>query len=575
MIREWLGECDSTHINCRRDTLFPNILPARLIAIGSTSEAKVKIVQTPHRPQYVALSYCWGADQPNSLIGDNLKQYEESIDITSLPKTVQDAIAVTRRLGVEFLWIDSMCILQNSETDKFVEIGKMAGIYNNAYLTIIAAMPSSCEEGFLSTKEFNDSTGLPVPIRLPDNSVGEIILRGGFALGSAHLVEPELEAIMRRAWTFQERFMSKRTLVIHRQLIWMCPQYWGVDGGDLNRRKYHLYVPDLSTTSLSTPTREDWAQISITYSDMQLSYLEDKLPALSSVAEFYALKKKDKYCAGLWNNSLALDLCWDSGYMHHEVLSKDFLKKCIPARVPLRAPGLPSWSFLSIANNRIYYYLSAGKYLRPLIRILSCDCEPASSSAPFGRIGSATLKVVGKALPLRLEGPINEYYWIGASLSFKQEDGKWTCTSEMPTSKWEMESIPADAHAWSWKHTVDSKGNVYICQDTESQPRQIFDLKLHVNIKTDVPWETMVDSDSEARMKDPKYWCDEVWCLPLQLYQDESWDDHGPDKKYINVYGLALKRLPSGEYERVGSFKALKEFAEIVKTFGEEEYSII
>jgi Heterokaryon incompatibility protein (HET) len=99
---------------------------------------------------YVALSYIW-SKKPQTFLTllDNINERMQQIDAKNLPKTIMDAVRCTQGLGLKYLWVDSLCIIQDSDTDKAKEIGRMSGIYKNAYATISAAKATKCEDSFL------------------------------------------------------------------------------------------------------------------------------------------------------------------------------------------------------------------------------------------------------------------------------------------------------------------------------------------------------------------------------------------------------------------------------------------
>ncbi|KAF1967828.1 hypothetical protein BU23DRAFT_437355, partial [Bimuria novae-zelandiae CBS 107.79] len=104
------------------------------------------------RSHYCALSYCWADPQPARTLVGNIEQHKAGIRTLCLPQTLQDAVIFTRRLGLSYLWIDSLCILQDSVQDKHREIAGMASIYQDALVTIAATSASTCIEGFLSDR---------------------------------------------------------------------------------------------------------------------------------------------------------------------------------------------------------------------------------------------------------------------------------------------------------------------------------------------------------------------------------------------------------------------------------------
>lgn len=129
-----------------------------------------------------------------------------AINFDELPKTIRDAIRVTVGLGYSYLWVDSLCIFQDDESDQAREIAKMPLIYRNAIITIVAAMASSSSEGFLSQRTTKSPT--IENIRITD-------VRGKFY--KARMVEVDSSKLGvlpldTRAWALQESLLSARTL---------------------------------------------------------------------------------------------------------------------------------------------------------------------------------------------------------------------------------------------------------------------------------------------------------------------------------------------------------------------------
>jgi hypothetical protein len=109
------------------------------VDVGLTSQY-VRLVHTiGQKGNYIALSHCWGSTNLIRTTTRTLSTHEEGILITDLPKTFRDAISICRYLKVQFLWIDSLCIIQDDEQDWEREASRMADVYANAYLTIAAS----------------------------------------------------------------------------------------------------------------------------------------------------------------------------------------------------------------------------------------------------------------------------------------------------------------------------------------------------------------------------------------------------------------------------------------------------
>jgi hypothetical protein len=137
-------------------------LPARLIEISPdpfhTDQYVVKlVVSRPSVQQYVCLSYRWNQSNLLCTTTTTLAQFADNIPWDKLSRTFKDAISVTYRLGICYLWIDSLCILRDSEEDKSCEVGKMSSIYANASLTLIASKSSS-EDGTCCTHNSQEAS---------------------------------------------------------------------------------------------------------------------------------------------------------------------------------------------------------------------------------------------------------------------------------------------------------------------------------------------------------------------------------------------------------------------------------
>lgn len=120
-VKNWLKECTMNHKACKHNK-SPQ-LPARVIDLGDGKTRALRLVETQQESgTYVALSHCWGPEshQPLRTVAGNLESLKVKIPESQLNKTFLDAIEVCRHLGVRYLWIDSLCIIQDSLEDWFV-----------------------------------------------------------------------------------------------------------------------------------------------------------------------------------------------------------------------------------------------------------------------------------------------------------------------------------------------------------------------------------------------------------------------------------------------------------------------
>lgn len=236
-INNWLRDCRDGHAHCRVTNTGAE-LPSRLLDVGTSAQGAeqlpVRLCSTcdmAQNPLYLTLSYCWGKARFLRLLGENHDECFRGIPESKLPATFRDAVTVTRRLGFRYLWIDSLCIIQDSEADWVAESAKMGDVYRCAVLTISALWGSDPYAGLFTQcrpLSFEDCVlqieGKPVRI-------------------DAH-TRPKIPKgpLLRRGWVFQERVLCPRTLFYSKGTIfWECIQREANDKHDkvlppLNRK---------------------------------------------------------------------------------------------------------------------------------------------------------------------------------------------------------------------------------------------------------------------------------------------------------------------------------------------------
>jgi Heterokaryon incompatibility protein (HET) len=166
-IRRWVRECDETHAKCRSlgpgdSSKFALRLPTRVLDVSSTGGNLSLFVSNGSTGAYAALSHCWGGRQHNITTWATYEAYQRRIELSSLSKTVQEAIRVTQSLGLRYLWVDSLCIIQNDEDDWRNEAMTMSDIYEQAYCTIAAAAAPDGVTGCFA-QSVQDDCLVPLP----------------------------------------------------------------------------------------------------------------------------------------------------------------------------------------------------------------------------------------------------------------------------------------------------------------------------------------------------------------------------------------------------------------------------
>ncbi|KAK4901762.1 hypothetical protein LTR27_001534 [Elasticomyces elasticus] len=218
--RGWLRQCLEIHQNCPQPSR--TFMPRRMVEAtsdGQRSSFRVKDTYPDHVEPYAALSYCWGGDQTFKTTKAKLEHYRNGQAASVLTRTISDALITTMRLGLRYIWVDSLCVIQDDEKDKACEVAQMAKIYVNATVTIIASRAQTAWDGFLGDRPplgaRKPHAVFRLPCEAPNGLRSEIVLVGE----EYEAVEPVEE----RGWTYQERVVSPRTLEFGtKRTFWSC-----------------------------------------------------------------------------------------------------------------------------------------------------------------------------------------------------------------------------------------------------------------------------------------------------------------------------------------------------------------
>ncbi|OCL15185.1 HET-domain-containing protein, partial [Glonium stellatum] len=149
IVRPWLDECVSSHDACR--SRQRSHLPKRVISVGSHDHAPCLYESHGEESDYIALSYCWGLGRSLTTTKSSYAARVTGISWEDFPNTIRDAMIFTQNIGVQFIWIDALCIIQDDAEDWRVEAAKMASIYENALLTLSATASDSTNSGCFPT----------------------------------------------------------------------------------------------------------------------------------------------------------------------------------------------------------------------------------------------------------------------------------------------------------------------------------------------------------------------------------------------------------------------------------------
>jgi hypothetical protein len=217
LLREWLRDCNDSHSDHGYDSAKDSDLPTRVLDVGdSETPERLRLRHTKGKlGKYIALSHCWGGAAPLRTEKATIEAHSQVVKFHHLPKTFQDAVTVARELGVQFLWIDSLCIIQDDKEDWQCESECMEKVFASAYCTIAATSARNSNEGFLS----RPAKGF---VRLVDNSTGTPFSVYACEVGDFN-DDVENGELNKRGWVLQERALSRRTIhFTARHTYWEC-----------------------------------------------------------------------------------------------------------------------------------------------------------------------------------------------------------------------------------------------------------------------------------------------------------------------------------------------------------------
>lgn len=302
-----MARCVDEHHACKEtfsggvvDESRPPVLPTRVIHVGTPNgEISPRLFETKGETgHYCSLSHCWGSGAnkiPLLTTQATLQSHMAGIPWDTIPRAYQDAITATHRLGFEYIWIDSLCIIQDSLVDWLRESKRMGTVYENARLTIAASHASDSSQPC-----FFKRPQLPAAVELPHFS------RTGEREGSIFAapmptdyasISPEDGPLASRAWATQEWLLSRRMIFYTAgSLAWSCKVISQRETGG----SFH-----------STARNPRWKNLIEKYSARLLTRASDRLIALEGLRTEMGVKRVgDTYCLGLWKHSMPDQLLW-------------------------------------------------------------------------------------------------------------------------------------------------------------------------------------------------------------------------------------------------------------------------
>lgn len=411
---------------------------------------RLDISSTPSK--YITLSHRWGSTDIFKATKSTIAKLQVGIEVDKLPRTFIEAFTVCRKLGYRYIWIDSLCILQDDDVDWRAEASLMGKNYANADLNISATGAKDSDSGLFMQREANLVTPIKVIISEPGSP---------FNPGSYYILDPQLwsagvsEApINSRGWVFQERLLARRVLHFGQdQLYFECRQKDACESFPLGLPTTPTYtfralgaVPNGHFKSLDPMidgrrARKEmaggrqcvdeslnpyflWAELVQTYSGLQLTKATDKLIAVSGLAKWLqTVLSDDQYLAGLWRRHLPYHLLWSKRkHLRHGTNSLDYCA--------------PSWSWASIKDQVDMYPVSTSSDDEViLVDIVEAEIMPAGQDETGQLVGGY----------IKLHGPLRPAHWAFYPPS---QDSMMRISDLVPKLTFPGSTSPANISVW-------------------------------------------------------------------------------------------------------------------------------
>jgi hypothetical protein len=423
------------------------------------------------------LSHRWGSQGLPVTTLDNLASRLEGIDPAELSQIMRDAIQIVLGLGYRYLWIDALCIIQDSTDDWLSEASRMSSVFSGAVVTIAVADAENQSEGIFRKRPAQCMRPFYVPWlkaiphrdRMHIDGVAKYyIFPKTNLVGRGTRTKGTLDT---RGWVLQEQLLSTRILYYDKgEIYWDCITLSASESSPISASLLEVTNPDeiwalklirrtlvgsLDNITLRTRISDAWLEIIKNYSARVLTNQNDRLIALMGVIEPLKAILSEDHVAGMWRENLWLQLTWWT----HASKSSD------------RTHGFPapSWSWLSV-QDRVYYHNSllgegpetgavAHKFtdLRPFYFTIDHveSEELPGNTGNTGIIG--TITVTAKCFPYRLTDKdlkkILYKRWNRSTL--KLNTGRWML--DVP------QELPLDIHCLIVAEDTVAKMLVCLC----------------------------------------------------------------------------------------------------------------
>ena len=377
-IGRWLQGCrnNPNHASCRPQPF----IPSRLVSVGLDGRPP-RLIHTATASQnenmeYATLSYCWGQLLSLRTMTTTLAQFTQELPPQLLPATFGEAMRIARVVGIAYIWIDALCIIQDDIQDWQREAATMDRVYGGSQLTIAASNSADSSAGCfpLTTTE---GPGKRDTLFRHRGSGRFVHFYDGDVRDRPTVDNP----LSSRGWTLQEQLLSPRVVsCLQPEMHWQCHGSHNIENGlsfgpvrnTATDARVPLRIPWVLPSQI--PPRDPihlraaWENVVEIYSGRSLTFEYDRIPAISGILRHFAQVLNDEPVLGLWSTTISRDMAWTRLWVER------------PARTP-GDPRLPSWSWLACPGAATFSnlnepLLSPGKGFvqtgtKPHVRLLS------------------------------------------------------------------------------------------------------------------------------------------------------------------------------------------------------------
>jgi hypothetical protein len=476
---DWLKQCQTCHSECQNVSKVGNFVPARLLDIstgheGTVTSIRLRVISTMSKDdqkiEYLALSHCWGGVDTATLEMSTFAAFQTSIPLSSLPKNFLDAAIITVKLGFKYLWIDSLCIIQDSPLDQAREIPTMGSVYGRAVLTIAALGAENSHGGCFTTR--NPLSLVPALLRDGDSSTRDQVWAWSQKLQDPSTQGPTRQPLHKRGWVVQERALAPRTLSFGKDMVyWEC--LGGVaseavpvikkegekglkialmqcsaekgNGWEYCKLKPQAGIEIINKTNCDFALGESfWWDIVHEYSTSKLTKPCDKWNAISALARRAEEATTQLLYYGLWECNIFEESLWKCDQPGQRTDPTDL--------------DVPTWSWLSVdapVNNKQRF-----NYERDFDRVAAVAIPPLSRISADG---------LGRLKTLIIRGPLLSISWSTSRDKDKQTEYSFQFTdhpilNHQSKCDWFPDVVPeADWRLSAISMVVNKKGGTEAC----------------------------------------------------------------------------------------------------------------